>query len=77
MRGMTTHRSFQRDVYTAAAVGLLLAMSLFNGYIAVGIAIGLLALGLVLFPELRGVGSIAAVAGVAAAVAIVLLRTLR
>lgn len=74
---MTTHRSFQRDLYTAAAIGLLLTMSLLNGYIAVGIAIGLLAIGLVLFPELRRVGSIAAVAGVAAAVAIVLLRTLR
>ena len=72
---MTVDRRLARDLYTAAAVGLLLVTSVLNSIVAVTIAVGLIAIGLVIFPAQSRVGLVAAVVAVAIAVAIVLIRT--
>ena len=69
-------RRLVRNVYTAAVIGLLLVLSSLNGYVAVGIAIALLAVGLVVFPDQRRLGLLAAATGLAAAVTIVIVRAL-
>ncbi len=66
------------DLYAGAAVGLLLLVSVLSGSIAAMAAVALLALGLVLFPDMRRRGFLAALTGAGAAMLLALvLRTLR
>jgi O-antigen ligase len=66
-----------RNLYTAAAVALLLMVSVLSGYVAAAAAVALLAVGALLFPEMRRVGLIVALVGAGVAIALVLLRTVR
>ena len=67
---------FRYQLFTGLAVALLLLTSGVDGAISVVLAATLLVVGLVLFPELRRLGIIAAAiaAGVAVALAIALAR---
>lgn len=64
------------QLYTAAAVALLLTTSLLNGYITVAFALVLLVVGLLLFPKMRRAGIVSALVAAGVAVLVVLLRPL-
>jgi hypothetical protein len=54
--GVNTRTRRREYLFTAAAVALLLFTSMLEGTVAVGLALGLLIVGLVLFPETRRLG---------------------
>jgi hypothetical protein len=57
------------DLFTAAAISLLLLSSMLQGTVVVGIALGLAIVGLVIFPKTRRAGiAVALAAAVVAAV---------
>ena len=70
---MTEATRFRYQVFTGLAVALLLLTSGVEGALSLILAATLFAIGLILFPEFRRIGFIAAViaAGVAVAVALV------
>lgn len=65
---MTTKARYRDQLFTGLAVALVLLTSAADGAVSVVLAAALFAIGLILFPELRRVGIIAA--SVAAAVAV-------
>jgi hypothetical protein len=65
--------TWREQLYTAAVLALLLATSLINGYVAAAIAVGSLAIGLVLFPELRRRAILASIVAAGCAILLVLL----
>ena len=73
---MTEATRFRYQLFTGLAVALLLLTSGAAGAVSVLLAATLLVIGLILFPEFRRVGIIAAAvaAGVAVALAIALTR---
>jgi hypothetical protein len=72
---MTEVTRNRNQLFTGLAVALLLLTSGTDGAVSVVLAAGLFVVGLILFPELRRVGIIAA--GVAAVVAVALGLALR
>lgn len=65
---MTASRRFRSQLFAGLAVALVLLTSGADGVVTVVLAAGLFAIGLIVFPELRRVGIIAAaIAAVVAA----------
>lgn len=64
------------QLYVAAVIALLLLTSVMSGAIAVTIAAALIAVGLVLYPEMRRTGIVAALIAAAVATVVVLVRSL-
>ena len=58
------------DLFTAAAIALLLLSSMLQGTVAVGIALGLAIVGLVIFPKTRSAGIAVALAAAVVAAAL-------
>ena len=58
------------DLFTAAAIGLLLLSSMLQGIVVVGIALGLAIVGLVILPKTRNVGIAVALAAAVVAAAL-------
>lgn len=65
--------TWREQLFTASVLALLLATSLLNGYVAAAIAVGLLAIGLVAFPELRRRAILASIVAAGCAILVVLL----
>jgi hypothetical protein len=59
---MTVSTRRLEDLFTAAAIGLLLLSSMLQGTVVVGIALGLVIFGLVIFPKTRRTGIAVALA---------------
>lgn len=74
MVNATTRRS--QDLFTAAAVALLLLMSTMSQGWVLAIAGGLIIIGLVIFPQTRRLGLVATVTAVVAAATTALLVAL-
>ena len=72
----TTTRRLE-DVFTAAAVMLLLFMSMMSQVWVIGIALGLVIFGLIAFPQTRRLGMFALAAGIAGAATIAVALALR
>ncbi|MDP9283072.1 MAG: hypothetical protein M3P38_13340 [Chloroflexota bacterium] len=64
-----------QQIYTGAAIALLLLASMLNGYVLLTVALAVLVAGLVIFPDLRRVGIKAAIVAFAVAAAVVLIRS--
>ena len=65
--------TWRDQLFTASVLALLLAVSLLNGYVAAAIAVGLLAIGLAAFPELRRRAILASIVAAGCAILVVLL----
>lgn len=64
------------QLFLAAAVGLLFLVSMVDGTAAVAIAVLLLGVGLVLYPQMRRTLILTALVGAGVAAAVVLIRSL-
>lgn len=73
---MTWDRRRAQELYTGIVIAFLLLAFPISGYAAAGGALVLFAAGLVLFPEMRRRGTLAAVVAAAVAMTIVLARAI-
>ena len=71
---MMTSTRLRDRIYSGAVLALLLLMSMLNGYVSAAIAVVLLLVGLLLFPDMRRTGILVAILGAGVAALVVLLR---